>query len=709
MKRNFNILLVALLTAFASCSFTSKTFDDPNKDKLLLQLITYLLEEGHFQPKEIDDDLSRAVYQSFLDQIDPFKNYFLKSDIDEFEEFKTEIDNQILAHDVSFFNMVYERFLIRFEDSKDVYSKVLESPFDFNLEEVYSTNYENKTYADSNLDMFNRWRKQLKFYTISNYYDLTTADKKLKETDSSFKSRTSSEIEIEARESVLKTMTENFSVLKDIRRQDWLSVYINVIAEEFDPHTFYFAPSDKDRFDAQMTGKYEGIGARLQKRMDEITITELISGGSAWRQDKLEVGDAILKVRQEDEEEAVSVMGMRLDDAVKLIKGPKGSNVILTLKKVDGTIEDLSIPRDEILLEETYAKSTKAVKGGVTFGVINLPKFYIDFQDSNSRNAATDVKKEIELLKAEGMKGLVLDLRNNGGGSLKTVVDIGGLFIDEGPIVQVRSAGNNNEVLSDKQSGIDWDGPLVILVNELSASASEILAAAMQDYKRAIVIGSKQTYGKGTVQNIIDLNRMIRSNTNGDMGAFKFTTQKYYRINGGSTQLEGVKSDIIVPGRFSYMKMGEKEQDNPLAWDEIEPAIYQIWDSSLNYEITIKNSHNRLNSSEQIKLIDDNARWIKSIRDQEVYQLNFEKYFENITSNEKESKRFDKLLDYQTDLTFEPLSYELPIMKQDSVFKINRNRWHKNLSKDIYMEEALNVLNDLNNSDNSKKTTQLKN
>jgi carboxyl-terminal processing protease len=709
MKRNFNILLVALLIAFASCSFTSKTFDDPNKDKLLLQLITYLLEEGHFQPKEINDDLSRAVYKSFLNEIDPFKNYFLKSDIDEFEEFKTELDNQILAHDVSFFNMVYERFLTRFEDSKDLYSKVLERPFDFNLEEVYSTNYENNTYVDSNLGMFNRWRKQLKFYTISNYYDLIIADKKLKETDSSFKSRTSSEIEIEARESVLKTMTENFSVLQDIRRQDWLSVYINAIAVEFDPHTFYFAPSDKDRFDAQMTGKYEGIGARLQKRMDEITITELISGGSAWRQDKLEVGDAIIKVRQEDEEEAVSVMGMRLDDAVKLIKGPKGSNVILTLKKVDGTIEDLSIPRDEILLEETYAKSTKVVKGGVTFGVINLPKFYIDFQDSNSRNAATDVKKEIELLKAEGMEGLVLDLRNNGGGSLKTVVDIGGLFIDEGPIVQVRSAGNNNEVLNDKQSGIDWDGPLVILVNELSASASEILAAAMQDYKRAIVIGSKQTYGKGTVQNIIDLNRMIRSNTNGDMGAFKFTTQKYYRINGGSTQLEGVKSDIIVPGRFSYMKMGEKEQDNPLAWDEIEPAIYQTWESSLNYEITIENSHNRLNSSEQIKLIDDNARWIKSIRDQEVYQLNFEKYSDNINSNEKESKRFDKLLDYQTDLTFQPLSYELPIMKQDSVFKNNRNRWHKNLSKDIYMEEALNVLNDLNKSNNSKKTAQLKN
>jgi carboxyl-terminal processing protease len=469
--------------------------------------------------------------------------------------------------------------------------------------------------------------------------------------------------------------------------------------------------SKKDKLNTlfiDKTGKYEGIGARLQKRMDEITITELISGGSAWSQNKLEVGDAIIKVRQEDEQEAVNVVGMRLDDAVKLIKGPKGSNVILTLKKVDGTIEDLSIPRDEILLEETYAKSTKVVKDGVTFGVINLPKFYIDFQDYNSRNAATDVKKEIELLKTEGMEGLVLDLRNNGGGSLKTVVDIGGLFIDKGPIVQVRSTGDDKEVLEDKERGIEWDGPLVILVNELSASASEILAAAMQDYKRAIVIGSKQTYGKGTVQNIVDLNRMIRSNTNGDMGAFKFTTQKYYRINGGSTQLEGVKSDVVVPGRFSYIEMGEREQDNPLEWDEIEPANYTVWQNSFNYETIIENSKSRLNSSLEIKLIDENARWIKTIRDNNVYQLNFDKYSQNIDLNELESKRFEDLSDYQSDLTFEPLLYELPIMEQDSVFKINRNRWHENLAKDIYMEEALNVLNDLKNSYRTNNTAQLK-
>ena len=700
MKRNINIFLVSILIAFASCSFTSKSFDDPDKDKLLMQLITYLLEEGHFEPKDINDAFSEGLYMSFLNQVDPFKNYFYQSDINEFESYKTDLDDQILSHDVSFFNLVYERLLSRIEESRKVYSQVLNTPFDYDLEETFNTDYENKSYASSKSEMKDNWRKQLKFSTLSNYHDLVTDEEETK--------KTNAELEVEARETTLKSFNESASYIDDLRREDWLTMYINAIAEEFDPHTFYFAPKDKDRFDAQMSGKYEGIGARLQKRMDEISITELISGGSAWRQNKLEVGDIILKVRQEDELEAVNVVGMRLDDAVKLIKGPKGTNVILTLKKVDGTVEDLSIPRDEIELEETYAKSTIVEKEGAKFGVINLPKFYIDFEDINSRNAATDVKHEIKRLKAEGMQGLVFDLRNNGGGSLKTVVDMGGLFIDEGPIVQVRSTGEDKEVLKDKDRSIEWDGPLVILVNELSASASEILAAAMQDYKRAIVIGSKQTYGKGTVQNIVDLNRMIRSNTNGDMGAFKFTTQKYYRINGGSTQLEGVKSDVVVPDRYSYIDIGEKDQDNPLEWDEIAPANYKVWESTFDYETTIKNSKDRMDSSAEIKLIDDNARWIKTMRDQLVYPLNFSKYSKDLELNETEAKRYDVLSEYQTDLTFESLPYERPLMEQDSVFKINRTRWHENLSKDIYMEEAINVLNDLKSSYKIDKLSQLK-
>ncbi len=699
--KHINIFLLSVFVAFASCSFTTKTFDDPDKDKLLMQLVTYLLEEGHFQPKDFNDSFSEDVYSRFLKTIDPYKHYFYKSDIKEFEAFKTLLDDQIKNYDLSFFNLVHNRLTQRIEESKAVYTEVLGRPFNYELDEVYQSDAENLEYVSSKKELSNRWRKQLKFSTLTDYHDMLS--------DADNNNKSNADIEEEARKSTLKSLEEVSVYFDDMRRDDWLAMYINAISESFDPHTYYFAPQFKDRFDAEMSGKYEGIGARLQKKMDKISITELISGGSAWRQNKLQVGDIILKVRQEDEDEAVSIVGMRLDDAVKLIKGPKGTNVILTLKRVDGTIEDLSIPRDEIELEETYAKSSIVKKSKYKFGVINLPKFYIDFEDVNSRNSTTDVKREIERLKDEGVDGLVLDLRNNGGGSLKTAVEIGGLFIKEGPIVQVRSTGEDRQVLKDRDPSVSWDGPLVILVNEFSASASEILAAAMQDYKRAIVIGSKQTYGKGTVQNVIDLNRMIRNNTNGDMGAFKFTTQKYYRINGGSTQLEGVKSDVVVPDRYSYIDLGEKDQDNPLSWDEIEPASYELWKSSIDYETTVQKSKERLNSSAEIKLIDENARWIKDARSKDVYSLKYSEYVAELKKNEKESERFDALSDYTTNLSFESLAYEKPIMANDSVLRIKRERWHESLSKDIYMDEALNVLTDLNKLPKLDKLSVAKN
>lgn len=694
MKRNLNIFLLAIFVAFASCSFTTKTFDNPDKDKLLMQLITYLLEQGHFQPKDFNDDFSKDVYSRFLKRVDPYKHYFYQSDLDNFKKFELELDDQIQNYDVQFFNLVYEQLMLRIEESNATYKAILTSPFDYDIDETFQSDPDQLEFVSSKKQMRERWRKQLKLSTLSNYHDLVSEqDSKKEDSETILKSK--SELEAESRAATLKSLEETAVYMNDLRRDDWLSMYINSIAESFDPHTFYFAPQDKERFDASMSGKYEGIGARLQKKMDEITITELISGGSAWRQNKLQVGDIILKVRQEDEEESVSVIGMRLDDAVKLIKGPKGTNVILTLKRVDGSIDDLRIPRDEIELEETYAKSSIVKKNNYEFGVINLPKFYIDFKDKDSRNATTDVKKEIQRLKAEGMDGLVLDLRNNGGGSLKTVVDIGGLFIKEGPIVQVRSTGEDREVLSDRDKSVDWDGPLVILVNEFSASASEILAAAMQDYKRAIIIGSKQTYGKGTVQNVIDLNRMVKNNKSGDMGAFKFTTQKYYRINGGSTQLEGVKSDVVVPNRYTYVDMGERDQDNPLPWDEIQPANYTLWESSIDYQTMIDRSRARMDSSPEMKLIDDNAQWIKKVQSKDLYSLKYDVYDTDLKLNEKESKRFESLKDYQSGLSFESLPYELPLMENDSVFKKNRERWHETLQKDIYMEEALNVLTDL--------------
>jgi carboxyl-terminal processing protease len=698
MKRNINILLITLLLAFASCSFTKNTFEDPSKEKLLVQLVSYLLEEGHFDPKNINDSFSEGVFDHYLEQMDPYKRYFYKSDIREFEAYRTEIDDQILSYDVTFFNLTYERLLERLEESKAIYKDVLANPFDFSIEEEIDSDYENAEYVSSKKEMMERWRKQLKFSAIANYHDLILEqerDANVENQEEAFVAKSMAELEEEARAVSLRSLDELYDFIEERDRKDHFSVYLNAIVTEFDPHTFYFTPEANDEFDVLMTGKYEGIGARLQKNMDNITVSEVISGGSAWRQNKLEVGDIILKVRQEDEEEAVNVVGMRLPEAVKLIKGPKGTNVILTLKKVDGTIEDLAITRDEIELEETYAKSSTVIKDDKVYGVINLPKFYANYDDANNRSASGDMKKEIARLKEEGMEGLVIDLRNNGGGYLKTVVDMAGLFIKEGPIVQVRTTGEPKHVWNDKDRSIDWDGPLVILVNEFSASASEILAAAMQDYKRAIVIGSKQTYGKGTVQVVFDMNRMVRNNTIGDLGALKYTTQKYYRINGGSTQLEGVKSDVIVPNRYSYIDIGEKDQDNPLPWDKIDPAKYVVWNSYFDYDATIKKSKKRMAKSEQLNLIEENARWIKTIRDRNIYSLNYDTYRANLEKNEEESKKFEKIADYQTDLTFNSLPYEKALMEKDSSLKIKRERWHESLRKDVYIEEAINVLNDL--------------
>jgi carboxyl-terminal processing protease len=728
MKRNYKLSLLVLLLAFASCSFTTKKFQDPNKDKLLIQLITYVLEQGHFSPQDINDEFSEEVFTDYLEQLDPFKRYFYASDIKEFEAFENQLDDQIKAYDLSFFNITHERLLKRISESKELYKEVLSESFDFSVAEDFSTDYEKLEYVNSKKEMKERWRQQLKFSTIANYDDLLTdqefakkndvaaegmsdaAWEKLHKENTEIINKSNKELEVDAREATQRSLDELYDFIDDRQRKDWFAVYINAIVEEFDPHTFYFAPEDKDRFDVAMSGNFEGIGARLSKKMDATMVNEIISGGPAWRQNELEVGDQIMKVRQEDEEEGVNIVGMRLDDAIKFIKGPKGTNVTLTLKKVDGTIEDITIKRDIVELEETYAKSSTVIKDDKKYGVINLPKFYVDFEDYNKRNAASDIKLELERLKAEGVEGIVLDLRNNGGGSLQTVVDMGGLFIDEGPIVQVKTAGEPKEILKDRDESIVWDGPLVILVNELSASASEILAAAMQDYKRAIVIGSKQTYGKGTVQNVLDLNRMVRQNSEGDMGALKFTTQKFYRINGGSTQLEGVKSDVVVPDRYSYIDIGEKDQENPLAWDKIQPAEYKVWGSYYDYDTTIANSKKRMATNEQLKLIDANAQWVKKIRDREMYSLNYEDYKKTLETNQEESKRFEKLSDYKTNLTFQSLPYETKLISKDSILKEKRNRWHTSLSKDVYIEEALNVLNDLKMTYEIKKVaTSVKN
>lgn len=697
MKKNIIIISLTFILGLASCSFTSSNFDQTDKDKLLLQLISYVLDQGHFVEKEINDDFSREVFNEYLNIIDPYKRYFYKSDIEEFKKYEDQLDDKFINAEIDFFDLTYNRVQKRFNESKLIYKEILNNPFDYKIDENFNADFKSLDYVKDKSEMKDRWRKQLKFSSIETYNNLLEEQENELEDNPSHKTKSNIEIELEARESTLKTLNEMYDFYEDITRSDWFSFYINSFVEQYDPHTIYYNPEAKDRFDVDMSGNYAGIGARLSKKFDKIEVVEIISGGPAWRQNLLEVGDIILKVRQndQDESESTSILGMPISDAVKLIKGPKGTNVILTIKKVDGEVLDLKIKRDIVLLEETYVRSSIVSKQENLYGFINLPKFYIDFDNSTSRDAARDVKKEIIRLKNLGVKGLVLDLRNNGGGSLKTVVEMAGLFIQEGPIVQVRSMDKESKILRDKDRSIIWEGPLVILVNEFSASASEILAAAMQDYKRAIIIGSKQTYGKGTVQNVLDLNKMVRSNTNGDLGALKFTTQKYYRINGGSTQLEGVKSDIVVPDKYTYVDFGEKDQENPLKWDKIDPVSYEPWKTFFDYNKSIQASKNRMNSSEFISLIDENAKWIKSMRDRDIYTLNYSKFKKDLLLNEEKVKKYKKLSDYSSDLTFKSLPYEIDLIAKDSSLGEKRKRWHKNLSKDIYVNESLNVLNDL--------------
>ncbi|GAA4289933.1 carboxy terminal-processing peptidase [Aestuariibaculum suncheonense] len=696
--------MLALLLGFASCSFTTKKFDNPDKDKLLIQVITFVLENGHYDPVVFDDAFSEEFFKDYLDVLDPVKRYFYQSDYEDFAKYKLTIDDQIKATDITFFNVVHERLVKRIAEAKEIYTEVLSKPFDYGKDESFNTDYEQIGFVKNKSEMKDRWRKQLKFSALSNYDDIYEEELRAKEKDPSYVMKTDVEIEKEARESTLRSIEIYFNDnLDDFQREDWFAIYVNTIVEEFDPHTYYLAPNSKEDFDQRMSGKLEGIGAQLQKRNDYIKVVALISGGPAWRSQELEVEDLILKVKQEDEDQPVNIVGMRINDAIKYIKGPKGTKVTLTVKKVDGTIKDITLTRDVIELVDTYAKSSVVKKDGMTFGVIDLPSFYVDFKDYKNINAAKDVKTEIARLKSEGIEGLVLDLRNNGGGSLPTVVEMAGLFIKEGPVVQVRSTGKAKEVLEDRDSSISWDGPLVILVNEISASASEIMAAAMQDYKRAIIIGGKQTYGKGTVQNVINLNTMLRNNTSGDLGALALTTQKYYRINGGSVQLEGVKSDVKVPGRFSFIEVGEKDKENPLPWDEIDSAKYTPW-NYFDYDLVVKNSENRMKNNQQLKLIEENAKWVKGKIDETQVSLNFKKYKAELDLNEEEAKRFESISDYKTNLTFNSTSYERSLFEKDTTdLKEKRRRWHESLSQDVYVEEALNVLEDMKASQRLKK------
>ena len=682
------------------------------KDQVLVGAMLQALSAAHYQPEKIDDNFSKRVFELYLKRLDYRKQFLLAADVEQLRRYQTRIDDEVKSGTHEFLDISTKLMADRTNEMQGLYREILTKPFDFTVEESFQTDFEKAPFPANKAMQRELWRKLLKYETLSRISEMMEAQEKAKEAKPSGATaapaaaskaaptaaepvRTPAEMEIEARKRVLKYYDDQFSEMKDVDANERLATYANTIANTYDPHTEYYAPQAKEDFDYEMTGRFEGIGATLREKEGLIYIEEIMPGSASARQGELKKGDAILRVAQ-GAAEPVSVEGWRTEKAIPLIKGKKGSEVRLTVKKPDGSTKIISIIRDVVVVEEKYAQSSVITDKGQKIGYLRLPSFYADFSDTGGRNSAEDVKQELAKLNAEGVKGVVMDLRFNGGGSLPDAVDMAGLFLPSGPMVQVRDGQGRIQMQTDKDSRVQYSGPLVLLVNKYSASASEILAAAMQDYHRGVIMGTTSTYGKGTVQRVFDLDEAVPSELSSikPIGSLKLTTQKFYRVNGGSTQFKGVVSDIVVPDLYSYLDDGEKESDYPLKWDEIQPARYQPWNSPPAIDKLRANSKARVAANPSFKVMEEMVRSMRKRKDETVVSLKLTTYRAEQQQAKAISDRYEAAQKATTDLVFSPLAADVRAVNGDTV-KLNRAaRTTRGLKKDITIGEAVAVIQD---------------
>jgi carboxyl-terminal processing protease len=677
-------------------SFIGQPIDHERREALILQGVLNFINVVHYDVKPIDDDLSKYVFDKYLESLDSGKRFLIASEIDQLKQYEKSIDDQINATTFEFFDESVVLIDNAFNRAKLVYEEVIDMPIDFSIEEEIELDNEKKDWAKNETQLKDFWRKTIK------YNVMTRVDKKLEDQESEDYDGEVKVLDSLIAENIVKVKDNYerwFERLDKVRRSDRFESYIGSITRYFDPHTNYFNPKEKEDFDINMGGKLEGIGARLQSDGDYTKVTDIIPGGPAWKGKELEVDDRITKVRQENEEEAVNILGMRIDDVVQKIRGEKGTTVILTVKKKDGTYQDISIVRDIVDIDDSKAKSLILNHPGAinNVGYIKLPKFYSSFEKKDGNSCAVDVAEEIKKLKGYDVNGIILDLRNNTGGSLNDVVDMSGLFIEDGPIVQVKPRGREPYVHADTDKEVLYDGPLIVMVNNISASASEILAAALQDYGRAVIVGGK-TFGKGTVQRFYNLDRAFKgANELKPLGNIKMTMQKFFRVNGGSTQLRGVTPDIELPDNFKYIEYGEREYDNALAFTEIDPQEFNQDVVELNHiEGLIAKSKMRVEKDEQFQLIDENAKRVKENRDLSTYSLNLDMYRTRMDQLEKKSKKFDGIMkDSIPNFHVENLNVDYEKIMIDESVKAKNDAWVEEVKKDIYLEESLYIMKDM--------------
>jgi len=688
-----SIIIVPLVLAVIGMASVYPQGNFKEKESLILHAVLQYLENLHFSPQDLDDDFSKQVFKDYINSLDSRQRFFTKNDISKLAQYETQLDDQIKAKTFEFFDLSIEMINENIEKSKTIFEEVMEYPFDLDKAESIELDTDKRPFAKDELELRDYWRKSIQYELIGKIESKMDAQKDSTE-QMSFE-----EIKVEALEEIEENYTDYYKRLAKVRRSDRFENYINSITHIFDPHSDYYNPKEKEDFDIRMGGKLEGIGARLSTDGDYTKVVSIVPGGPAWKGKELEVDDLITAVTQEDGE-PLNISGMRIDDVVQNIRGDKGTKVTLTVKKPDGTIADIEILRDEVILDEGFARSLILDMEGdaENIGYIKLPKFYSTFEGKDGNSCASDVAKEIEKLNKENVSGIILDLRNNGGGSLKDVITMSGLFIEDGPIVQVKPRAENAYVYEDEDHGVLYTGPLIVMVNQFSASASEILAAALQDYDRAMIVGSNSTFGKGTVQRFADLDRAVQGqNDLKPLGQLKITMQKFYRIDGGSTQLKGVNPDIILPDAYQYVDVGEKEYDHSLKWSEINAVEYQqdVYSLGAKSDI-ISKSQERVATSEVFNKISENAVRIKEARETTSYPIDYASFDKIMDQREAEADEFDNLLDVELEsFVAKNLDVDMDYIALDESRVARNDDWLEGVKKDVYLEEVLLIMRDM--------------
>lgn len=693
------LLLFIPLTSLVFCFNTPK--NDDEKMSTIMVSVKNTLSYLHYSPKPINDAFSQEVYNHYFEMVDSSKRYFMQSDMEEFAKHKLKLDDYLNQGDLTFYKLTIDRLYQRVDEIDKVTQDILSKPINLEEDETFILEPKIKNNPASAKEMRDEWRKYIKYNILQEMESLTAKEdiqKEKKDSVQKFKLKDTIKLEIltqdekrvKATAEVKDLVTDTFRRFKKRNKMDWFTVYMNSYTEVFDPHTNYYSPKNKEDFDTQFKGKVIGIGAIIQEKKGNLYLGALTIGAPAWKSKQLTEGDKILKVRSKPNEETVNVVGMLSDEAVRLIRGEKGSKVTLTVEKKDKSVRDVTMIREEVAIEDTFARSIIVnSKEGKKYGLISLPSFNADFEDAKGRNASDDIKNELIKLKAQNVEGIILDLRNNGGGSLTEVGDIMGLFMNAGAYVQVKSGDGKINTLRNKTNSPIWTGPLVIMQNELSASASEILAGAMQDYGRGLTIGSPQSFGKGTVQTFVDLNRFL--NTNDDFGSLKLTIQKFYRVSGESTQRKGIESDIKMNDFFTYIEVGERYDDYALAWDKIPAVNY----TPVNY-FTLKGlkeeTEERLETNKNYQLIQESAQWKENLDKEETISLQQDKFNEVMKVRKAQIKKFKVLDKFDNGLKFTLNTDEVLREKTDEAFSKKTENWRKNLERDLYLQEAVNVV-----------------